>query len=628
MNKTSEIVAKLMAINGDEVETYICEWLTRLLKNHTVKNLLDLAENNSVWLELAELGKFKTVALEAPYFSNKNLPNFVKLLDIIWQREKGIHLFSYFKDYLAEVFNPDFVFVENFEDCIYSHTHEIVHIIVISFLLTCMMILHTHHSEDGLEQLFDCLDDMDDEIKTLLKEEFQLIIELYDCIEEDFIEESIIPEQNQPDVANVNRARGLTSVAEQHIVKKVEEFQKTIDELKAENQELKSKTNSLLNELSEKDNIITEQDMKLKQLEFARNDLLDKLKNKQFEMINEEIKDKQKEIDDLKETLANIENKYQKRLRDAEETKDELAKKLHQMENYKSEFETLRRATESQRREVKDNTSDEEIAKLREQIIKLQQKSLDDKQRCLNFEMQVSEITMQAQRLRLENQDLIYRIKELENDRSLGSSEIYVDDFEAIKEELNAAKHYKKLNQSNENKDTDNILDQIDKHGETKISPFTEPSDLNDTDKEYSKKRVEQLFTDYEKKCLHRIKMILKEFHEYKEKLSETLKELEDLKEYTEELEEKIGNLETRAVENIVISSKELKELIYNVKNSERDSSEIAQDLLKNIVRKDHEIARLRHNRKRRQKELLDLETSYTDKISLIYEIIENYVSN
>ena len=630
-NKINENIAKLMAISNDEMETYICDWVSRLLKTTNIKNFLDLAENNSVWLELAELGKFKTVALEAPYFSNKNLQNFVALLDSIWQNEKNISVFDYFKSYLSEVFNPEFSFVENFEACIYSHTHEIVHIIVITTILTSMMIFHTHYSEDDLEQFFDCLDEMEDDMRKLLEEEFKLIIELYDVIEKDFIDESIVREQSDTLVTN-SRARGLTRVAEQHIAKKVEELQKTIDDLQIENEELKSKNGSMTKELNDKMEMVKEQESRIKQLTFSRDDILEKLKNKKFEMINEEIQDKQKEIDDLKETLANVEAKYQKRLREAEETKDELAKKLHKMENYKSEFESLRRLTESQKREQKEGPSEEELLRLREQVVKHQQTSLEDKQRCLNLEMQVSEINMQLQKLMRENQDLVFRNKELENDRSLGTSEIYVDDFEAIKEELSAAKHYKKLDGtqllSHDMDEIGDVIDQIDKHGDPKIKPFNPEDAQNEQDKEINQKRVQQLFTDYEKKCLHRIKMILKESHEYKDKLTETLQELEELKEHNEELEEKVNNLENRAVENVILNSKELKDLIYNVKNSERDSSEIAQDLLKNIVKKDLEIARLRHNRKRQQKETIELEAIFSDKLSLIYEVIENYVSN
>lgn len=631
-NKANPIIEDLMALNGDLNEAYICEWLTRLLKTSAIKNFLDLAENNYVWLELAELGKFKVVALEAPYFSNKSLPNYVKLLDGIWRTEKNIDVFGYFKKFLSDVFNPEFAFIENFEACIYSHDKEIIHIIVITTLVTCMMIFHTHFSEDSLEQLFEGMDDMDDDTRTVLKEEFKLIIDLYDAIEEDFVDESIIREPAQTIVNTANRGRGLTSVAEQHIAKKVEELQKTIDTLMTENEEFKEKNGSLSKELNDKTKIIEEQEFKIKQLNFSREDILEKLKNKKFEMINEEIKDKQKEIDDLKETITNIETKYQKRLREAEETKDELAKKLHQMENYKIEFESLRRVTESQKREYREAPSDDDVQRLKDQITKLQQNSLEDKQKCLNLEMHVSEISMQAQRLRIDNQDLNYRVKELENDKSLGTSEIYIDDYEAIKKELSAEKHYKKLDDEisgfNDTDITGDILNQIDKYGDQKITPFENTNIPDTNNKEYNQKRVEQLFTDYEKKCLHRVKMILKESREYKDKLSETLQELEELKEYNEELEEKITNLETKAVESIVINSKELKDLVYNVKNTERDSSEIAQDLLKNIVRKDLEIARLRNNRKRHQRETLDIEASYTDKLALLYEVIEGYISN
>lgn len=629
--KAMQAISELMAMNGDANEAYICEWISRLLKNTTVKNFLELSDNNIVWLELAELGKFKAVALEAPYFTNKNLQNYVNLLSDIWKAEKDMDVFGYFGDYLSEVFNPAFVFVENFEDCLYSHTHEVIHIIVITTLLTSMMIYHTHFTEDGLEQWFDCMEDIEDDTRNILKEEFKLVIELYDTIEEDFSDESQIREPAMTVVSTTNRNRGVTSMAEQHIAKKVEELQKIIDTLKAENDEMKLKNGSVAKDMAEKTKLIEEQEFKIKQLNFSRDDILEKLKNKKFEMINEEIQDKQKEINDLKEMLTNTEAKYQKRLRDAEETKDELIKKLHLLENYKSEFETLRRVTESQRREIREGPTDDEVQRLKDQVVKLQQASLEDKQRCLNLEMQVSEISIQAQRLRLENQDLNYRVKELENDKSFGASEIYVDDYEMIKEELSAAKHIKKMDEPTSESEKDlagDFLNTMNYKGDPKITPFNSIEANESQNKEPNQKRADQIFFDYEKKCLHRIKMILKESREYKDKLSEVLQELEELNEENDELEEKVNNLETKAVESIVINSKELKELIYNVKNTERDSSEIAQDLLKNIIKKDLEIARLKHNRKRAQKETLELETTFADRLSLVYEVVESYVNN
>ena len=633
---TEDYVNILMKLVNDDFEIAVCDWLTRSLKIGTINSFSDFVENNAAWLQLATMMKFKTLAFETDYFSNKNLPNYVKMLSFIWNSEQEIDVFGYFRNYLAELFNPDFDFVKNFEACLYSHTHEIVQILLVVSILTFCMIAQRENSTEQVEKLLFNLDELEEKDAKLLKKEFKQIFGMFEQIQEQFLEESKL-DDSRFKTTPAQRNRNQTTVATYQIAKKVEEQQKVIDSLENENEELKGKAHKLEIEVSDKDRIIEEQEMKIKQLNFSRTDMLEKLKNKKFDMINEEIADKEREIHDLKERIGIIEAKYQQRLKDAEEAKDSMELKVHQLENYKVEFENLKKAFDIQKSNVQNMENSitteelEKYEKLKDQYYKLQEATLEDKQKYLELEMNVSELNMKIQKLTLENQDLQFKVQEMEDNASLIGSEVYVEDYEEIKEELSVANHLKKYTGETAAEDELNLQNELNKKGEVTPFEITENKENGDTGEENEKeilanKTVKKVFRDYEKKCLHRIKMMANEIREYKTKLDEVLVDLEETKDENDELVEKTTDLENRVVNEFIRETKELREMVYDGENR-KDSSDIAQDLLKNIVKKDYEIARMRINRKKQLKEMIGVEAKCTEKIDMLYTILATFLN-
>ena len=621
-----DFVNLLMKLVNDDFEVAICDWLTRSLKVGNISSFSDFVDNNAAWLQIATTMKFKTLAFETAYFSNKNLSNYVQMLAFIWNSEQEINVYGYFRNYLAELFNPDFDFEKNFESCIYSHTQEIVQILLVISILTFCMIAHRENQPEQVEKMLYNMDEMEDKDAKILKQEFKLIINMFELILEQFLNESKM-DDSRFKTTPAQRNRNLTTISTFQIAKKVEEQQKVIDSLESENEELKGKAHKLEIEVSDKDRIIEEQEMKIKQLNFSRTDMLEKLKNKKFDMINEEIADKEREINDLKERISVIDARYQQRLKDAEEAKDSMELKVHQLENYKVEFENLKRAFDIQKSTVQNMESTltteelEKYNKLKDQYRNLQSDHLEDKQKYLELEVTVSELNMKIQKLSLENQDLQFKVQEIEENASLVGSEVYVEDYEEIKEELSVANHLKKYADGVE--DDLNIHNELTKNGE--VTPFEineedkqEKEDATDGNGVLSNKVVKKVFRDYEKKCLHRIKMMANEIKEYKTKLDEVLADLEECKDENDELVEKTTDLENRVVNEFIRETKELREIVYDGENR-KDSSDIAQDLLKNIVKKDYEIARMRINRRKQLKEMIGVESKCTEKIDLLY---------
>ncbi len=133
------------------------------------------------------------------------------------------------------------------------------------------------------------------------------------------------------------------------------------------------------------------------------------------------------------------------------------------------------------------------------------------------------------------------------------------------------------------------------------------------------------LLESYQSKCLNRIKIFLSEKKETKEKYDGFIRENDVLKEELDEMQEKIRDLENNVVEDFITGNEELQRLF---RTTNENSSEIAQDLLKNIMKKEHEIERLRLNRRKMLEEQIELEASTLAQIEMIYSLSKNFISS
>ena len=102
------------------------------------------------------------------------------------------------------------------------------------------------------------------------------------------------------------------------------------------------------------------------------------------------------------------------------------------------------------------------------------------------------------------------------------------------------------------------------------------------------------------------------------------MKENNELKEEMDEIAERNKDLEN----NIVIEQIQSNPVLQKIFNQAAENqSEIAQDLLKTIMKNEYEIERLRFNRRKQIQEGLDKEGKNIDKIHTLYTLIENYVN-
>ena len=589
----SMIIAELIEQDLTEVENHFKQWLILIFDNYQIKDFLELCEDNVAWLKMTEIGRFKTVAFEAKYFSKKNLPNYVKMISEIWKDNKGINLFDFFDTVLRKNLNNNFKFLEGFEDIIYSDTKEVIFVILIASILTILYIQQS--DEDSDMKIFEMITEMEPESQEFLKLQFKMILELFSSLNQKS-EEKIYENKHFITEPSLGSGKRVSNFADIQILKKVEDQQKIIEDLEKENDDMRDILNKVKNDLEEKEKTVHEQEIKIKQLTFSREDLLSKLKNKKFDLIDNEISEKNEEIEQLKREIQILEENLEQKDRDEEDRKDEILKLNLKLENYKKEFESTKKDLAHRQNADNANNKNSELIKndfedIKNKYINLQEKSIQDKEKCLHLEVKLGQLKIEIQNLKLENQDLEFKIKELDNG-DLGDSEIYLDDLENITEELNSEKYFDEMNKENED--------------------------------DSSNEKYKKMFKNYEKKCLNRIKILLNENGEYKLKSEEYSKENDMLKDELEEMQEKINDLENNMVGDFISKNKELQNIFSK---TNENSSEIAQDLLKNIMKKEHEIERLIMNRRKLREKQTDMEAGNLENIQLIYTLLENYVT-
>lgn len=85
-NTISTQIQKLFEIGGtSDFERNMIIWINAIFKDYDVKDFMELMENKVVWMKMADSAKFKTVAFESKFYSQKNIENYVKMLAEIWE---------------------------------------------------------------------------------------------------------------------------------------------------------------------------------------------------------------------------------------------------------------------------------------------------------------------------------------------------------------------------------------------------------------------------------------------------------------------------------------------------------------------------------------------------------------
>lgn len=595
MKKTpQELVDALMKNNMSDVENHFIKWFNYLFKDYQINGFQELTDNNIVWAKLADATRLKNVAFDSEFFAKKTLENYVKMLTEIWDTKK-VKIFEPFSQNLKQSFSEDFTFEEDYIDFIYSHTIEVVYVILlVTFLTACEIQKIDDDQEAKLFTVIKSFDEMDKSSQVFLEDIVKQVASLFEVLDHQNQEEQLSEQQQFNSLPNQGGARiRVNTKVDMEIFKKIEKQQKIIDEFEKEREQLKSQLEQKQSKIEQQEKIIEENEEKLQTLIFQREDLNVKLQNKKLDLTTTEITEKNETIEKLKQRIEEQEKRNNLLEREDEDHREQIRKLNMQLQNYQQEFEKIQITNRSSHESSQENVTQlkKENEELKAKLKQAQQERFEEKEKGLNLDLKIGQMNIDIQNLKMEKQDLEFKLENLEQANNiLNGSDIYEDDFNQIAEELNSEEWIKQVRNS----------------------------------EEQSPQRVEQIFKGYENKCLNRLKVILNENVERKERVQEVQKQNEDLKNEMQEIFERNQDLEANIVLDMIKNNATLQK-IFNA--TAENQSEIAQDLLKTIMKNEYEIERLKMNRRKQQEQFLDKEASNLEKLQTIYAVVEHFLT-
>lgn len=606
MTGVNGIVDKLMSQLDSTIEADYCEWLNILLKTESIHSFSDLAEVPAHFIKLTEILGLDPTKSDHNYAYKRDIKNYAAYLGSLWKNKFDFDIFGVFDPYFQKIFSSSFQFRTKFFDVIYSHTRLIVFVILIVTLLTYPN--ETDHENPVFEQSIENLPkSVSDKLKPHL---YVVLVDLAEAVNEE-AKKAEASQEKKP-------------FADKQVFARVEAQQVQIQLLETERDELKTKVTEMEQKLKDHGQSLDEKKNQVQQLTFTCEDLKEKLKNRNAEIISEEIRERDGEIKRLREDLQDLEKK---RLIEAQQWRDDkefLQKRIQMLDNLRADFE-------SKVEESANRVNEEEAFKLREKIANLQRQNLDEKERCLNLEVERDKLRLEITSLKNEKQDLEFKVRELGGDAN-NTSDIYFEDYEKIAQDLNPEPELHELNEEKVN--PKQFLSEDSKKGEEHANePLMSPKEslkphpFAFEGKDSGQEKASTIVKNYQKKCLLHVKRLCEQLKERKEKLDEVLKDQEQLRDQNEELAEKCTQIENRVVGDFIDNNAEVKKLFEYIK-THSDSSEVAQTMLQKILKMEHEIQRQAANRRRIINEGLDIQLRALEHVQLIFSVVSGFVKN
>lgn len=587
--KFSEQILSLatnLKVDSESSEAVYVEWMSRYLDLKSLNSLLVFAENKNYQVFFLKSLNVYSELKNDPFAASPSFESLVKSLGNFWRRKDIPDVYSLFKTAFESNLSQDVVFENEFETVLYSHSTLVTSVVFVVAILSAFEV--TKQRKLDLSFFFQEFKEYPLETRQKFEKELRLMFSLY-------LQLSAVSEERSGSSKTVDFSHNSSKFVDKQSLRKIEELERTIDALNARvksleeaNAEAVSKLESLERENSEKAN-------EIRQLRFSKDDLLEKLKSKKLEFMNEIAEEKDAEIQRLRTQVDWLQTDQRNKARLFDDEKDDLHKKIHLLENFKKEYEAVKaqseKALKAQSNEVA-NRLTEEIRELRERLARCQESSLADKQNALNSEMTIHNLNMELHSLKMEKQNLEFQIKDTENNQlSIVQSELYASNLDETIKELSCSSELRQLEE------------------------FVGDSDsLN--------KEVSRRFQSYERKCVSRVRALAKQLAEQEEAKSELAKENASLKEELSDAHDRMEFLEAKQVDKIV-ASPAIQEALRRFDPKLMEGGELAQDLFKTILKREQEIIRLKANQRRFNNQILTIEGRCLDNMTLIYSLVE-----
>lgn len=580
MKEVNSLVGQLYEGLNETLESHYCEWLDVLLKTDAIRSFMDLAELPIHFVKLTELLGLDPAKIDHPYAYSKDLGNLVDFLASLWKAKFGFEIFSIFDAHFRKGMSSTFVFQKQFLDVVYSHTRDVVFAIIVVIFLT-----YPNETDHEVPVFEESIEGLPKNTFESLKPNLAILF--------DELAEAVSEQAKKADVSQEKKP-----FVDKQMFARLEAQQVQIQALEQEREEQLVKTAELEKKIADMVHELEEKEKQVRNLTYTRDDMFEKLKNRNAEIVSEEVRERDAEIKHLKDDLQDVERKRSIEAQQWRDDKDSLMRRLQMLDNIRADFE-------SKVEESAGRTSDEDAAKLREKLAEVQNQYIGEKERCINLEIECNKLQLDIAALKNSKQDLEFKVRELGGEAQ-NTSDIYDEDYDRIEHDLNPESELKQLKS-----------DGID--GEELMSPTNSRTAIGP--------RPEDVIKSYQSKCLGHIKRLCLQISEQRSRLEEALRELEASRETNEELTERCTQVEARVVGDFIENNVEIKKL-FDFLRQNCDSSEVAQTMLQKILKMEHEIQRQAANRRRLLNEGLERELKALEHVQTIFSVVSAYVKN
>lgn len=577
--------AAALKVDSEASEAVYAEWTARFLDLKSLNSLLALAENKNYQVFLLKGLNVYSELKNDPFPASPSFESLVRSLGAFWRRRGVPDVYSLFQTAFDANLGQEFDFEKECETVLYSHSALVTSVAFATVLLSAFETAKQRQPDFAL--FFQDFKDYPAETRQKFEKELKVAFSLYLQLA------AWVEERTAAKPADFGQSAG--KLVDRQSLRKIEELEKTIEALTARNKSLEEAVAEAAGRLEAAEREGAERANEIRQLRFSKDDLLEKLKSKKLEFMNEIAEEKDAEIQRLRTQVEWLQTDQRNKARLFDDEKDDLHKKIHLLENFKKEYEAVKAQSE---RSLKAQSSEvvgrltEEIRELRDRLAKCQESSLADKQQALNSEMTIHNLNMELHSLKMEKQNLEFQMKDLEsNQLSIVQSELYASNLEDAVKELSCSAEVRQLEECA-------------------------------GDREAVLREAGRRFQSYERRCVARVKALARQLAEEEERRAELGKEVAGLREELADAQDRAEFLEGKQIEK-VLAAPAVQEAVRRFDPRLMEGGELAQDLFKTILKREQEIIRLKANQRRFNNQILTIEGRCLDNMTLIYSLVE-----
>lgn len=623
--KISMLIHNLLCENHS-LESSILLWFKNEISFHKPLTLTDLYENTSHFQSLITSRKFKPELKNHPFFQNPNPQNLVKWESEIWSSLKNINIFSYLNKTLQEFFHHDFDFELNFSDVFYSEPEKIVMSLII---VTIMTIIAIHEETDG-EFDFSILkvsDEFDSNTKITLTTVFRTIIDIFDLLSQDDMTSSAL---SQP---SLQRSTSKFAKEEHVIFQKLEDLKMDNDQLTQKNKQLSQENDFLKEALTAKEHDMYDLDKQLNLTRAMYEDLSAKIKGKNLDLVNDEIKERDQKIKAFAANLKLKDDKMAAISLEFANLQDVLFKTENELKIAKLFVEE---AASNRETSLDYNLNSEDarpkIATLETEVRNLERELVEERQRTVQHELKVNKLEQEIEKIEQQKLEIEGKFYSGNQNENVFSSLLFIQDFDDLLNEISSPEVINKVKSILANRENGTAEDRSDLLSTDGIkkrlgNSFEVIKQVSPGPKSAAKEVISTIEI-YQSEVMLKFKTLLVELSDKRENLTRVLEDIEKMKDEIEELNFRADENQNKIVVDLLSKNERLRTIYENVENSVSQENAILSDLMKQITKKEAEITRLVFSRKRTQAEIVWQESLNAKCLELIYTSVVQFAFN